>query len=122
MPRPVLISVTASTSAQIVSTPWFPSHMSDPFAIGIGCVVSSSTFGTYSVQHSFDCLYENAVPGQTVVAASAATWFQHTAISSLSSNSDSNYAFPIIGIRLACSASSSGASKTVTMTLIQAGP
>lgn len=94
-------------------TPFYPAdYYVRPFAIGIGCVVNSTAV-VYSVQHTFD------YTGSSTFISSNATWFTNTTISSVSSNQDGNYAFPISAVRLNVTAGSS--SGTVTMTLIQAG-
>ena len=94
--------------------------MADPFAIGIGVTTSSCLCMTYSVQHTFDNIFENAIPGQTLVLSSNALWRNHTSLTALSSTADGNYAFPVIGVRLAVTASS--CLNSAKLTLIQAGP
>jgi hypothetical protein len=122
MPRPYSVTVIGSTTATAgLSVPWQPNHMTTPFAIGIGVVTSSCLSLGYSVQHTFDNIFDDAIPGQATVLSCNATWFNHTTLTAIASKADSNYAFPVIGIRLACTTSSSG-SRSATMTLIQAGP
>jgi hypothetical protein len=89
-----------------------PDVMQTPFAIGVGCVVSSTNI-TYSVQHTFD------YTGSSTFISSNTTWFTNTGISSASSNVDGNYAFPVSAIRPNVTAGSS--TGTLTLTLIQAG-
>lgn len=119
MPTP--FRVTVSGSAGISATYYADYYKRAPFAIGVGCVISTASTGaTYNVEHTFDPI---AFPifGSSVgtVASSLATWFQNSGITAASCNKDGNYAFPVTGIRLnVTSASSQG---TVTMTLIQAG-
>lgn len=91
----------------------FPNIMANPFAIGIGCVVSSTNI-TYNVEHSFD--YAGM---SSAFISSNATWFQNSTISAASSNLSGNYAFPVTAIRPNVTAGSS--TGTLTLTLIQAG-
>ena len=101
------ISTTAGyTSLYVVD--W----MVRPVNIGIGCVVNSTAV-TYSVQHTFD------YTGSSDFISSNATWFNNVNISGVSTNADSNYAFPVTAIRLATTAGSSIG--TVQMTVIQSG-
>lgn len=94
-----------------------PSYGENPFSIGIG-VTATSTGIIYSVQHTFDPIFDNVFASSiAVIPASAATWIDNIGLSSLSSAADGNYAFPVVGIRL--SVTSSGGS--ATMTLLQAG-
>jgi len=116
MPRTYRISVAGAT----VSTPFQPSFYEQPFNIGVG-VTTNSTSTTYSVQHSFDPIFSNVFSSTvTVIPASAAIWFNNTGLSSLSSNADGNYAFPVVAIRLNVSAAA-GSSVITQMVLSQAG-
>lgn len=100
-----------STTAGFTSI-LFPDYDVRPFSVGIGCVVNSTAVA-YSVQHSFD------YTGSSTFISSNATWFTNTTISTVSSNQDGNYAFPVSAIRLNVTAGSS--TGTVSMTAIQAG-
>tara|TARA_R110000868_G_scaffold50984_3_gene162255 strand:- start:787 stop:1128 length:342 start_codon:yes stop_codon:yes gene_type:complete len=100
-----------STTAGYTSV-LFPDTAIRPFAIGIGCVVNSTTV-VYSVQHSFD------YTGSSTFISTAATWFNNAGITNATSNVDSNYIVPVSAVRLAVTAGSSAG--TVTMTCIQAG-
>ncbi len=118
MPLPWRVTVTGSSGK---SAPWMPDYGRDPFSIGITCN-PTSTGVTYSVQHTFDPLFfDSQIPGTPVVAATAATWHDHTSISSLNAAADGNYAFPVMGIRVSISSASS-ATGAVTATFVQAGP
>jgi hypothetical protein len=81
-----------------------------PFNIGFGCVISG-TSATYTVQHTFNNtpFSDNTYPSD---------WFDHESITGKSANDDGNYAFPVTGIRIKVTASTSG---TVTGTFVQAG-
>lgn len=91
---------------------FYPDIMQTPFAIGVG-VVTSSSGSTYSVEHTFD------YTGSSTFISTAATWFGNSGLTSLSSNGNGNYAFPVSAIRLNVTAGSS--TVVVTMTALQAG-
>jgi hypothetical protein len=82
-----------------------------PFNIGLGTIVNSSAV-TFSVEHTFD----NTL---TTFISSNLTWFPNTGITAKSTNTDGNYAYPVMGIRLNVTAGSS--TGTVTLVAIQAG-
>lgn len=102
------------------TAPWNPDvYRGAPFNIGVGVVVNS-TGVTYNVEHTFDAVFGGLFGSSiSLVASSAATWFQNSGISAKSTNQDGNYAFPVVGIRLNVTAGSS--TGTTTMTLLQAG-
>lgn len=123
---PKAFRTTVSGSAGI-SAPWNPDYFkAAPFAIGVGCVVSSTGTVAYYVEHSFDPIFDLTYGSNTAqIASSLATWFQNSGITSTGSTAgatgskDGNYAFPVTAIRLNVSANTSQGS--VTMSLIQAG-
>lgn len=93
---------------------FFPDLMLNPFNIGIGCVVNStSAITSYNVEHTFDAT------GSSAFISSNATWFLNSTIAAASSNTTGNYAFPVSGIRINVTAGSS--TGTVSFTAIQAG-
>lgn len=79
-----------------------------PFAVGIGVKVTGTP--TYTVQHTFDDVLAKDFDPAT------ATWFDHPTLKTLAANGDSNYAFPVRGIRLVVTGTG-----TVELTAIQAG-
>jgi hypothetical protein len=81
-----------------------------PFNIGFGCVITG-TSATYTVQHTF-----NNTPFSDPTYP--ANWFDHESVTGKSADDDGNYAFPVTGIRIKVTASTSG---TVTGTFVQAG-
>jgi hypothetical protein len=86
-----------------------PDYLITPFAIGIGVKVSGTI--TYTVQHTFDdALIDSFRQG-------AATWINHSVLAAKTTTLDSNYAFPVRGIRLTQSAGTG----TATLALVQAG-
>lgn len=103
--RPVRVTVTGVG----VSDPIPIDQYLNPTNIGLGVVISATA--TYTVEHTFDDVFdENFNPG-------TATWFPHPTLQSLSANADGNLAFPPAAVRLNVSASTGD----VTLNLIQAG-
>jgi hypothetical protein len=103
--RPKTLTVTGTG----VSNVYVPDRNTTPFAIGMGAVVSATA--TYTVQHTFDDVFSRTFDPAT------ATWFSHPTLVNQSANADSNYAFPVRGIRLNVSASTG----SVSLTIVQAG-
>lgn len=99
--RPVSVtqSEVGSSAVQV------PDIRLNPFAIGVGVAVTGTI--TYTVQHTFDDPF-----------SAVATWFDHPSLTAQTTNKDSNYAFPVRGIRLSVSASTGG---SATLKLVQAG-
>lgn len=81
-------------------------HYISPFNVGFGVVVSGGV--TYTVQHTFDNVFDSAV---------TPTWFNHPVIAAQTTNQDGNYAFPVTAIRLNVTAGAG----TATITIVQAG-
>ena len=81
-------------------------HYINPFNVGFGVKVSGTV--NYTVQHTFDDVFDPAV---------TPTWFNHPVIASQTANQDGNYAFPVMAIRLTVNSGSG----TATLNLIQAG-
>lgn len=69
-----------------------PDFFRNPFAIGIGCVVTGTV--TYNVEHTFDDTQSSNFDPST------ATWFQNSGITGATANKDGNYAYPVRGISL----------------------
>lgn len=78
-------------------------YRSQVFNIGLGCVITGTA--TYSVQHTFDDIYNPAI---------TPTWFTHAFIAAATTNQDGNYAFPVAALRLNVTASTG----TVTLTVL----
>jgi hypothetical protein len=102
--RPVRVSVTGVGTSQVI----VPDYLNAPFALGAAVQVSGSV--TYRVQHTFDDVFDPAFNPAT------ATWFNHPTLSG-TGNVDSNYAFPVRGIRL----ENTLGTGTSTLTIVQAG-
>jgi len=78
-------------------------YRSQVFNVGFGCVISATA--TYTVQHTFDDIYNTAI---------TPTWFNNSIATAQTTNKDGNYAFPVAAIRLSVTASTG----TVTITLL----
>lgn len=93
--RPQVITQAGSTGA----TAWIPvDYKQSPFNIGLAVTIGAGVL-TYSVEHTFDDVYDPAV---TPVA------FTHATLVSQTTNKDGNYAFPVRAIRLNVTAWTSG--------------
>lgn len=105
MARPQTVSVTGVGTSAVIG---MDLHLT-PFNVGLFVVVSGTI--TYTVQATGDDI--------TAIGFNPATanWFDHATLASLSANGASNYAFPVIGIRLKTTAGTG----TASLTAIQAG-
>lgn len=72
------------------------------FGIGFGVVVTGTI--TYTVQHTFDDIYNPAV---------TPTWFNHAFVAAQTANADGNYAYPVAAVRVIGTAGTGTA--TITM-------
>jgi hypothetical protein len=89
------------------ATAWIPvNYRQSPFNIGFGAVIVSGT-ATYSVQHTFDDVFDASV---TPVA------FDNANATAQTTNANSNYMFPVRAVRLNVTA---GTSPVVRLTLLQ---
>ena len=100
--RPITQSQTGAGSTTAVPM----DHYISPFNVGFGVVVSGVV--TYTVQHTFDNVFDTSV---------TPTWFNHPVIAAQTTNQDGNYAFPVTAIRLTVTAGAG----TATITMVQAG-
>lgn len=97
--------ISKVTVSSATTSSWIPvDHTQTAFAIGLGCVVTGTA--TYSVEHTFDDIYN---PDVTPTA------FTHASIASATTSQDGNYAFPIRAVRLNVAATTG----SVAMTVIQ---
>ena len=78
----------------------------NPFHVGMGVVISGTV--NYSVQHTFDNIFDSSV---------TPNWFDHPTLETQTVGGDGNYAFPVSAIRLTVNSGAGSA----TLTLIQAG-
>lgn len=77
-----------------------------PFNVGMGVVVTGTV--NYSVQHTFDDVYDATV---------TPVWFTHPTLASLTANADGNYAFPVTAIKVLVNSGAGSAA----LTILQAG-
>lgn len=101
------VTETLSASPGTGSSPFLVDTTLTPAALSIGVVVAGAA--TYSIQHTYDELDAVGVE---------ATWFNHPALSNITSSAAGNYAYPVYAVRLYF-ISGSG---TVSATFIQTGP
>jgi len=98
--RPQVITQTGTGS-----TAWIPlDYKQSPFNIGFGVTVTGTV--NYTVEHTFDDVYDSTV---TPVA------FSHSTAASQSTNQDGNYAFPIRAVRVTVNSGTG----TAKLTLLQ---
>lgn len=100
--RPVTISQTGAGSTQLIPLDRFQ----NPFNVGIGVVVDGTV--NYTVQHTFDDVYDTSV---------TPTWFPHASLVTQTTSMDGNYAFGITATRLTVNSGAGSA----TMTIVQSG-
>ena len=100
--RSIVISKTGTGSSSIAPLDTYR----NPFNIGMGIVVSGTV--NYTIQHTFDDVFDSAV---------TPVWFSHPTLASLTANADGNYAFPVRAIKILVNSGSG----TATATIIQAG-
>lgn len=103
--RPVRVVVTGVD----VSAPIPIDQGVNPTNIGLGVVISATA--TYTVEHTFDDVWDENFNPVTAI------WFPHPTLAGLAVNQDGNLAFPPTAVRLNVSASTGD----VTLNLIQAG-
>lgn len=98
--RPIVVTKSGTgTSA------WIPvDYKQNPFAVGLGCVVSGTI--TYTIEHTFDEIFD---PNVTPVA------FPNATLASKTANADGNYAFPIRAIRI----NNTAGTGSTTLTILQ---
>lgn len=110
--RPVRLTVVGVD----VSPPIPIDKYLDPTSIGVGIVINAGATGTYTLEHTFDDVFdENFNPA-------TATWFDNDdpALVGATTNQDANYAFPPSAVRLNVTVSNANAAG-ITINLLQAG-
>ncbi len=101
--RPQVVTVSSQASSA-----WIPVDMyQTPFNIGFGVTLATDSTLTYSVEHTFDDIFDSSV---TPVA------FPHATVAGETTNQDGNYAYPVRAIRLTVSAYTDG---SATLTILQ---
>lgn len=84
--RPQVITTNAAGASGVIPT----DYITSPFNASISTVVSGTV--EYTIQHTFDRIF----------TATASNWYNHdiSTMVSATSNQNSNYAFPIRGVRI----------------------
>jgi hypothetical protein len=108
MARPVRTTVSGVS----VSNPIPLNNYATPFNVGFGVKLSAGASLTYTVEHTFDNVFD------PTFNASTAIWYSNATVAAQTTNKDGNYSFPVTAIRLNVTAWISG---TATLTSIQAG-
>jgi hypothetical protein len=100
--RSIVISKTGTGSSSVAPLDTYR----NPFNIGIGVVVSGTV--NYTIQHTFDDVFNSAV---------TPVWFSHPTLNALAVNADGNYAFPVRALKILVNSGTG----TATATIVQAG-
>lgn len=123
MAQTFVVSVNGGTGT---TAPFLVNPHLSPVNMGVVVYQSGSPgTGMYIVQHTFDSPFDrHPLTGALIYAnmtafVSAARWINHPTLSSLTSTSDSNYAYPPAAIRL--NVVSAGVTTNFEMRIIQAG-
>lgn len=103
--RPITLSQTGTGGSAVAQ----PDYLISPFAIGLGLSVSGTV--NVTVQHTFDD------PQAAGFSPASATWYDHPTLAAKTANADSNYAFPVRGIRINVNSGTG----TATLKIVQAG-
>jgi uncharacterized membrane protein len=87
------------------STAWIPlDYKQSPFNVGIGVLASGTV--TYTVEHTFDDVWDSTI---------TPTVYPHATLVTQTTNKDGNYAFPVRAARITVTAGTGDA----TMTILQ---
>jgi hypothetical protein len=96
---------TSVTVSSATSSNWIPLNIQQQdFKVSLGLEITGT--GTYKVEHTFDNIQTDASP----------TAFPHSVLTAITSNTDSNYSFPVRAVRLTCTSWTSG---SATLKIIQ---
>lgn len=96
---------TSVTVSSATSSNWIPCNIQQQdFKISLGLEITGT--GTYKVEHTFDNIQTDSSP----------TAFNHSVLTAITANADSNYNFPVRAIRLTCTSWTSG---SATLKIIQ---
>lgn len=107
-----VLTVTGSAGGDAVSD-LIPMHWKEAdLKIGIGVELVGAATGSYTVEHTFDDIYE------TGTSAGDYTYFNHEFLVNASASDDGHYAYPAMAFRLRVAAGSTGDFK---MTAIRTG-
>jgi hypothetical protein len=100
--RSIVIARTGAGSSNVAPLDTY----ANPFNIGIGVVASGTV--NYTIQHTFDDIFNSAV---------TPVWFSHPTLNALAVNADGNYAFPVRALKILVNSGTG----TATATIVQAG-
>jgi hypothetical protein len=103
--RPVRVTTSGISTSEVIPIDQYL----NPTNIGLGVDITAPA--TYTVEHTFDDVFDENFNPATAV------WFPHPTLAALSADGDGNYAFPPTGVRLNQTA---GAGSAI-LNLIQAG-
>ena len=104
--RPTSVTISSEAASAAIPVNW----RATIFRISVGVVLSSGADLTYTVQHTFDNVFDPSV---------TPTWFNHTtAVNKTTSFGEASYTAPIIALRLNVTTYVSG---SATMTIISQG-
>lgn len=98
--RPITETVTGVGTSPVIPMDF----RAQVFNVGFGCEVTGTA--TYSVQHTFDDIYNPAI---------TPVWFNHAFVNGATTNQDGNYAFPVRALRLNVTAGTG----SVTINILQ---
>lgn len=107
-------TIRHTVSEQGVSPPVVLDQYNQPFNVGIGIALSSGATLEYSIQHTYDDVFDPGFDPAT------ATWIDNIDIVSGTMNGNASYQYlaPVVAVRLNVTSYTSG---DATMTVTQAG-
>lgn len=98
---------TATANGSGSATGWIPlNQFETPFNVGFGVTLAAGTSAKFSVQHTFDDVFDSSV---TPVA------FDHSTVSGKLAAIDGNYAFACAAVRLQIVSASGNDGATLTV-------
>lgn len=101
--RPTSVAVAATATSAPIPVDW----RNENFNVSVAVVKSGTN--TYSVEHTYDDVFNSSV---------TPTWFTHATVAGLTVSSTGVYLSPVRAVRLNVTAHTTG---TVTLTVLQAG-
>lgn len=102
--RPVTLTQTEAGSTAVCPMDLYQA----PFAVGLNVRVTGTV--NYTVEHTFDDVFAAGFDPDT------ANWMPHSTLAAETASADSNYAFPVRGIRLTVNSGDG----TAVLTIVQA--
>lgn len=107
--RPVVYTLSDASGGAKYSNVYAPDNYVSPFNVALSVVVTGTV--NYTVQYTFDDVFANNYNPST------GTWTDHPSLTSKTTTSDSNIAYPVNGIRIKLTSGTG----SVVFTVIQAG-